>query len=107
MYYRFQYGKEQIDNVDNKQITVKNVILQYCYSEVVDDIGHKVFTIHGSGEGYYITNGKAVPITWKKNGDYDPTRFYYKNGEEIQMNTGKTWICIVRKQDVNTVKIEP
>ena len=37
LYYRFQYGKEQIDNVDNKQITVKNVILQYCYSEVVDD----------------------------------------------------------------------
>ena len=106
LYYRFQYGKEHIDNVDNKQITCKNIILQYCASEVVDDAGHKVFTIHGSGKGYFITNGKAVPITWKKNGDYDPTRFYYQNGEEIKLNTGKTWICIVRNQDVNTVKIE-
>ncbi len=108
IYYRFQYGKEQIDDIDNKQITCKNIIIQIADSKVVDDVGHKVFTTHATGmPGYFITNGKAVPITWSKTGDYEPTRFYYENGEEIELNTGKTWICIVRSQDVKTIKIEP
>ncbi|MBO4697514.1 MAG: DUF3048 domain-containing protein [Lachnospiraceae bacterium] len=108
LYYRYQYGKAQIDDMTGEQITCKNIIIQYAKSETLDQNGYKAFTTNDKGRGgYYITNGKAVPIKWSKSGDYEPTKFHYENGEEIVLNTGKTWICVVREQDKGTVKIEP
>ncbi len=106
LYYRYQYGKEQIDDTNNEHLSCKNIIIQFAQSSSYED-GYKQFTTNDSGKGgYFITGGKAVPITWKKESDYAPTKFYYENGEEIQLNTGKTWICVVRLQDKNSVKIE-
>ena len=106
LYYRFEYGAKQIDDVTGEQITCKNIIIQFCNSSVRDSAGYKSFTTVDSGKGgYYITGGKAVPITWTKKSDSDITRFYYENGEEIQLNTGKTWILVVRTQDKGDVKI--
>ena len=34
-------------------------------------------------------------MNWEKGGDYEPTTFYDDNGNEIELNTGKTMICIV------------
>ena len=51
----------------------------------------------GSGdEGYYLTNGQAIPITWSKADETAVT--VYKNkatGAEIELNTGKTYIVLV------------
>jgi hypothetical protein len=109
IYYRFQYGKEHIDNVDNKQITCTNIIIQITnsgYESESPDL--KTYnTIDKNMPGYFITGGKAVPITWTKESESAPTRYYYENGTEIRLNTGKTWICVVRSQDAKTVKIEP
>lgn len=107
LYYRFQYGKKQIDDMTGEQLAVKNIIIQFAKSETLDQNGYKAFTTNDKGRGgYYITNGKAVKITWSKTGDYQPTKYYYENGEEIVLNSGKTWICVVREQDKGTVKIE-
>lgn len=107
IYYRYQYGKEHIDELDGKQLTCKNIIIQYADSGFVPDTSNKTFQTIDSGKGgYFITNGKAVPITWTKKSDNEPTRYYDKDGNEIVLNTGKTWICVVRSQDKNSVKIE-
>ena len=37
--------------------------------------------------------------TGKKTADYEPTKFYDDNGNEIELNTGKTMICIVKDGD--------
>lgn len=48
---------------------------------------------HGR-DAYYITNGKAVEVTWIKAGESDPTIYLdKKTGEQIEMNTGKI-LCI-------------
>lgn len=108
LYYRFQYGKKQIDDMTGDQITCTNIIIQFAKSTILDQNGYKDFTTIDKGlGGYFITGGKAVPITWSKTGEYEPTRYYYENGEEIRLNTGKTWICVVRQQDIKTVKLEP
>ena len=39
--------------------------------------------------------GKCVPVFWKKDGDFGPTRYYDSEGKEVMLNKGKTWICIV------------
>ena len=46
------------------------------------------------GSGYYITNGTAIPVTWKKDSLQSPTRYYKEDGSEIQLNQGKTWVCV-------------
>ena len=50
-------------------------------------------------DGYYFTNGKAIHVNWKKTADYEPTKYYDDNGNEISLNTGKTMICIVEDGD--------
>lgn len=42
---------------------------------------------------YYISEGKMVPITWSKAGMYDPLKFFDANGNELQLNRGKSYIA--------------
>ena len=51
--------------------------------------------VHKGGAGYVFTGGKCVPVSWKKDGDFGPTRYYDSEGKEVMLNKGKTWICIV------------
>ena len=44
---------------------------------------------------YYITGGKAIPVTWSKGHDMDPMRFYDADGNLITLNTGKTYVALV------------
>ncbi len=46
-------------------------------------------------DGYYITNGKAIPITWSKEDELSPTKYYDMDGKEITLNTGRTYVALV------------
>lgn len=96
-YLYSEYGMKHIDPTDgNKQLSFKNLIIYGASHHQYDDHGYMQFNVVGeSGKGYYITNGHAIPITWKKGPDIDPTHFYNANGEEITLNTGKTYIALV------------
>lgn len=94
LYYRFQDGKEQIDELDGNQLTFSNVILQYCHGERRDDHDYLAFDVHGEGKALVFTNGKVIEGKWERyNGDFAPPKFYDETGEEIVFNQGKTWIC--------------
>ena len=51
----------------------------------------------GSGEGYYITEGFAVPITWSKDSRSAKTIYKLKDGTELKVNDGNTYIQIQPK----------
>ncbi|MBQ1604887.1 MAG: DUF3048 C-terminal domain-containing protein, partial [Lachnospiraceae bacterium] len=92
-------GEAQIDKVDDKQIEVKNIILQNVISDVYDSPeGYLNLTVSGSGEGKYITNGKMIDITWTKSTEDGITHYYDSNNKEIQLNPGKTWVSIIQNQ---------
>ncbi|MCM1251401.1 MAG: DUF3048 domain-containing protein [Clostridium sp.] len=94
LYYRYQDGKEQIDEYNNEQIAVSNIIFQYCHGEVRDDHDYLAFGVHGDGDAIVFTNGKVIKGTWQRHdGDFTPAKYLDENGEEIVMNQGKTWIC--------------
>ena len=38
-------------------------------------------------------------MNWKKTSDYGATRYYDDAGNEIELNTGKTMVCIVEDGD--------
>ena len=94
LYKRFQFDGPQVDGTTNEQITFKNIIIQYAVGRTLDGTAYQEYDVIGSGKGVYITNGKAIDITWKKTGDYLPTRYYDASGKEITLNTGKTMICV-------------
>ncbi|GKH59066.1 DUF3048 domain-containing protein [Eisenbergiella tayi] len=101
LFYRFEYGKPHVDaGFDNTQLAFKNVLVQFAYYEVRDEKGYLTFQDHDTTrDGYYFTNGKGIHVNWKKSGDYDPTKFYDDDGNEIELNTGKTMICVVEEGD--------
>lgn len=97
LYYRYQHGDNQIDAIDGSELSCKNIILQVCDWEVMDqEAGYLNVDTTSGGHGYYITNGKMVPVTWSKDSITAPTKFYYEDGTEITLNQGKTWVCIIQ-----------
>lgn len=98
LYYRYEFGKEQMDAATDKQLAVKNVIIQECTVEpYYDQQNHDRVDIGitKGGNGKYITNGKAIDITWKCNELGGVTRYYDPDGNEIVLNQGKTWINVM------------
>ena len=49
----------------------------------------------GSGKGYYITNGKAVEISWTKDDRTKKTIYKYADGTELKLNMGNTYVQIM------------
>lgn len=103
-YGRFQFDTSHIDYNTNKQLTYKNLIVQYVKEWNIDKNGYQTMDIEdASGDGYYITNGKAVEIKWKKNESTKQMKYYDLENNELKMNVGKTYIAIFpnnRKEDV-------
>ncbi len=96
-YLYSEYGKAHVDpENDNKQLAFKNVIIQCAERHQYDENGYMQFNlINESGKGYYITDGHAVPITWEKGHDASVTKYYDASGNEIVLNTGKTYVGLV------------
>lgn len=92
LYYRYQYDAPHKGN--EGQIAVKNIIIQYAEWGYYATTQYLNINVHTGREGYYITNGKAIPITWKKDGEFGVTHYYDLEGNEITLNKGKTWICV-------------
>jgi hypothetical protein len=109
LYERYEFGGAQTDGLNDTQLAVKNIILQDCAVTLKDsnngtlDINH----ISTAGTGKYITNGKAIDITWSRTSDTDKTRYFDESGQEILLNPGKTWVEIVQSTNAGDNVIYP
>lgn len=104
-YKKWLHNIEQKDAATGEQLSFTNVIVQMTNSEVLDGKDYKAFQMIDSGRsGYFFTKGKCIPITWTKTSDYAPTKYYDKAGNEIVLNTGKTYIAVA--QEGTTPKYE-
>ena len=99
LYYRYQYGGPHKGN--EGQIAVKNILFQYCEWGHYATTDYLNFNLNTSHEGFFISNGKAQFVTWKKDGEFGQTRYYDEEGNEITLNKGKTWVCIIGTDKYN------
>lgn len=115
-YYRYQYGDKHIDELTGEQLAVDNVIFQYCHGEFRDEKNYMAFNLHGGWEdgaaatGNYrvqvFSGGKMVEGTWSRYADTDPAYYLDKDGNPIELNRGKTWICLIWNSHAEDVVLE-
>ena len=97
VYLRSMAGKPNVDLETGEQYTVKNIIVYSLKNYTLNDgegKGRQELENLGTGEGYFITEGYAVPITWEKESHSGQTVYKYLDGKEITVNDGNTFIQI-------------
>ena len=96
VYHRYKDGEKHIDEDDASSITAKNIIIQEVNTRTIDNIGRISVDLVGNGKGRYFSNGIGTEIKWVKDARNDKTIYYNENGQEIYLNTGVTWIQMIR-----------
>lgn len=94
VYYRSINDEPHTDRLTGKQYHVKNIIIERVGNYSFDDYGRQDLENIDTGDGYFITNGYAIPIKWTKNSRSDKTKYTYLDGTEIKVNDGNTAIQI-------------
>lgn len=97
VYKRFVNNVEHTDGITKEQYTFKNIITYQVANSSIDSYGRQNIDNIGSGTGYYITNGYAIPITWEKESRSSQTVYKYTDGRELLVNDGNTFIQIQPK----------
>lgn len=95
-YKRSVNGSPHMDYEGGFQYTAKNIITYQVKNSTItgDEKGRQDLKTTGSGEGYYISEGYAIPIIWSKPSRTGKTIYKLKNGHELVVNDGNTYIQI-------------
>ena len=98
VYLRSMNGTKNVDLVTGQRYEVKNILVYgvkystYCNNGYC---GYVKPANIGTGEGWYITDGVALPIKWTKKDEKSKTEYYVKEtGELLKVNDGNTYFQI-------------
>ncbi len=115
-YDLYEYGNAHTDAEDNDNVTTfKNVLILNCSFSQLDEHGYMIYNYYNHNanlkdraDGYYLTNGNAIPIKWDKtNKDTEPAHYYdASTGKEIEMNVGKIYISLVPSDSWSKLSIK-
>lgn len=97
-YDRFLAGVVDKDRNTGKQISVKNVVVQYMPTTYgTSRNGEKQTNMQtvGSGKVVVFRDGKATVGTWKKASHKERTKLLDAEGKDIALNRGHTWYCVI------------
>ena len=103
-YTKYVNDKKIKDHKTKEIMTAKNIIIVKIGYSVLP--GNKYWDLKntGTGDGFFATNGKYVPIKWEKKDRNSRTKYTYLNGEEIEVNDGRTYIELFIKSRKITIK---
>ncbi len=96
VYKRYQNTLIHKDYVTQNQYTTKNIITYKLNNYTIsgDDKNRQNLDNIGKGDGWYISEGYAIPITWEKDSRSSKTIYRYKDGTQLKVNDGNTYIEI-------------
>lgn len=96
-YKRFRKGVPQTERVSGMQLEVRNIIIQHVRNFTIkgDDAGRQEVNTVGTGNGWYVSCGKAIKIKWSKDSRTDSTKYTDETGNGIFLNPGQTWVQVL------------
>jgi len=94
-YERFINGKPHTDRKTGESIFVKNIVISFANTKVIDDVGRLFIKTADSGDGYYISNGYCTKIKWQKDFRNQRTKFTFQDGSNLVINPGNIWVQIM------------
>ncbi|KNZ68337.1 hypothetical protein Tfer_3121 [Thermincola ferriacetica] len=95
LYFRYNGGKAHIDNVTGRQLTARNIIIQYTNTKVIDAEGRLDVQMIGSGKALFFIDGQVYRGRWEKGALRAWTVYRDEQGKEIRLRPGQTWIEVV------------
>ncbi len=91
-YLRYNDTEQTVELSDDTPIEVENVFIAEMNHEVIDSEGRRAIDIESGGNGYLIQKGKVQTVEWENS---DGRIIPVKDGEEIGLAKGKTWINVI------------
>lgn len=87
------------DGTTGETVSVANVIIMYCpVSSLGDSKGHQEWDLT-SGDAVFVSHGYGESISWKKDGKTGALKFYGKDGKELTINQGQSFIAVVPEKN--------
>lgn len=108
-YYRYQHGDvPHLDAENGEQLNFRNVLILFADTRNIegDTEGRLNITVTGVGDGYYISDGRYVPIRWSRISDTSELVISGMGGEKLTINRGKTFISVVNSSLKGTPSVE-
>jgi hypothetical protein len=93
--YERKQGGRTYKTTGGEPFHADNVIALATDVRVIDAVGRKKLKTVGEGSAIVLHNGEVIEATWKKDSVEERLRFYGRDGDEIAMNPGQTWIEVV------------
>ena len=102
VYEKFTNGDEHIDGISNEQLEFENVIVLYTKIADRDDepeADRKFIEVLPGldadyATGYYASEGSVQNIRWGKEDESSRLMLFDEDGNELELNRGKTYIAI-------------
>ncbi len=91
-YKRFSGGNQTADLETNDPILVDNIFIIETVHRFIDSYGRRDVDLTSGGKGYLLQKGKVNEVNWENR---DGLIVPLKNGEEVRMVPGKTWVNVV------------
>lgn len=102
VYYRYLNDEEHISESSGNVLAAENILVYKVTNYPIDDVGRQNFENIGSGNGYYISNGKYVEIEWSKESRTGQTVYMTKDGP-LALNPGNTFVQILPQSSEITI----
>jgi len=93
-YVRQQNGRVFFD-AEGSEIRVKNLVIIYTSSRVIDDEGRRKTKTIGSGDAEIHYLGQKFSAVWQKDALSSRMKLYDSSGQEFKFPAGKFWLEIV------------
>lgn len=96
-YIRYSKNIKETEWFEQTDVRAKNIIIEFIKNQSIDEKDRQTMNTTGTKNGYYITNGKAIPILCSKASRTSKTAYKDTQGNEIKVNDGNTFIQICQE----------
>lgn len=104
LYYKSMNNSQTKNKEDGSPVAVKNLVIQNVKYRTRAKEEYLDADLVGQGDGYIISNGKAIKVKWSKSDLHSQTIFKDEKGDIVPLNPGKTWWHLMDQNATLTIK---